>query len=133
MLRYEPQERDENSVFDGKRPSRWSAMRYKVLQARERGASAVIFVTGPIQDESKDFLPLLKNDGPQSPAGIPVLQIKTSVAQKWGVDLAQFQKDIDADLKPRPLDRFGARVTPARVGKLKAHRPPALGPDPGRK
>ncbi|PYQ62546.1 MAG: hypothetical protein DMF58_01430 [Acidobacteria bacterium] len=101
MLRYEPQERDENSIFDGKRPSRWSAMRYKVLQARERGATAVIFITGPIQDEAKDFLPILKNDGPQSPAGIPVLQVKTSVAQKWAIDLAQFQKDVDADLKPR--------------------------------
>ena len=30
MLRYEPQERDEKSPFDGRRPSRWSAMRYKV-------------------------------------------------------------------------------------------------------
>src|SRR5438093_3797136 len=109
MLRYEPQERDENSPFDGKRPSRWSAMRYKVLQARERGATAVIFVTGPIQDEAKDFLPVLKNDGPQSPAGIPVLQIKTSVAQKWGIDLAQFQKDVDADLKPR------SRVLPMTI------------------
>ncbi len=109
MLRYEPQERDENSIFDGKRPSRWSAMRYKVLQARERGATAVIFVTGPIQDEAKDFLPMLKNDGPQSPAGIPVLQVKTSVAQTWGIDLAQFQKDVDADLKPR------SRVLPMAI------------------
>jgi Tol biopolymer transport system component len=109
MLRYEPQERDEKSIFDGKRPSRWSAMRYKILQARERGATAVIFVTGPMQDEGKDFLPVLKNDGPQSPAGIPVLQVKTSVAQKWGIDLAQFQKDIDADLKPR------SRVLPMTI------------------
>ena len=109
MLRYEPQERDEKSPFDGKRPSRWSAMRYKVLQARERGAVAVIFITGPIQDEGKEFLPVLKNDGPQSPAGIPVLQVKTSVAQKWGVDLAQFQKDVDADLKPR------SRVLPTTI------------------
>ncbi len=101
MLRYEPQERDEKSPFDGKRPSRWSAMRYKVLQARERGATAVIFITGPMQDEGKDSLPALKNDGPQSPAGIPVLQVKTSVAARWGIDLAQFQKDVDADLKPR--------------------------------
>jgi Tol biopolymer transport system component len=109
MLRYEPQERDEKSVFDGKRPSRWSAMRYKILQARERGATAVIFVTGPMQDEGKDFLPVLKNDGPQSPAGIPVLQVKTSVAQKW-IDIAQFQKDVDADLKPR------SRVLPMTLG-----------------
>ena len=52
---------------------------------------------------------MLKNDGPQSPAGIPVLQVKTSVAQKWGIDLAQFQKDVDADLKPR------SRVLPMTI------------------
>ena len=100
MLRYEPQERDEKSVFDGRKPSRWSAMRYKAMQARERGAVAVVFVTGPVQDEAKDKLPALANDGPESPAGIPVIQVKTSTAQKW-VDLDQFQKDVDADLRPR--------------------------------
>ncbi len=100
MLRYEPQERDDKSVFDGKKPSRWSALRYKAMQARERGAVAVIFTTGPLQDEGKDKLPALANDGPESPTGIPVIQVKTSVAQKW-VDLAEFQKDVDADLKPR--------------------------------
>jgi TolB protein len=100
MLRYEPQEKDDNSVFDGRRPSRWSAMRYKAMQARERGAVAVVFVTGPLQDEAKDKLPALANDGPESPAGIPVIQVKTSTAARW-VDLAQFQKDVDADLKPR--------------------------------
>src|SRR5437773_4080998 len=100
MLRCEPQEKDEKSVFDGRKPSRWSAMRYKVLQARERGAVAVIFVTGPQQDEGKDKVPALANDGPQSAAGIPVIQVRMSTAQKW-VDLAQFQKDVDADLKPR--------------------------------
>jgi Tol biopolymer transport system component len=105
MLRYEPQERDEGSVFDGRRPSRWSAMRYKAMQARERGALAVIFVTGPMQDEGKDKLPALANDGPESPAGIPIIQVKTSTAQKWlapfQIDLAEFQKDVDANLKPR--------------------------------
>jgi TolB protein len=100
MLRYEPQERDEKSPFDGKRPSRWSAMRYKAMKARELGAAAVVFVTGPVQDEGKDKLPALVNDGPESPAGIPVIQVKTSVAQKW-LDLAQFQKEVDADLRPR--------------------------------
>lgn len=100
MLRYEPQERDDKSVFDGRKPSRWSAMRYKAMQARERGAVAVIFVTGPLQDEDKDKLPALTNDGPESPAGIPIIQVKTSTAQKW-IDLAAFQKDVDADLKPR--------------------------------
>ena len=114
MLRYEPQEKDENSRFDGRRPSRWSAPRYKVLQARERGAVAVIFTTGPLQDEEKDRLPILKNDGPESPAGIPVIQVKTSVAQKWlvpaGISLAEFQKAVDADVKPRSVGSTGVRV-----------------------
>jgi len=101
MLRYEPQEKDDASKFDGRKPSRWSAMRYKVLQARERGAAAVIFTTGPLQDEGKDKVPPLVNDGPESPAGIPVLQIKTSVAEKWLGDLTAWQKSVDADLKPR--------------------------------
>src|SRR5258707_6611132 len=102
MLRYEPQEKDDKSVFDGRKPSRWSALRYKVLQARERGAVAVVFVTGPLQADEKDRVPALKNDGPESPAGIPVLQLRTSSAQKLlGVDLAQWQKDVDGDLKAR--------------------------------
>jgi len=107
MLRYEPQEKDEASPFDGRKPSRYSAMRYKTLQARERGAVAVIFTTGPLQDEEKDKLPPLANDGPESPAGLPVLQVKTSVAQGWlqkaGVDLAKFQASVDRDLVPRSL------------------------------
>src|SRR3954466_14624661 len=101
MLRYEPQEKDDASKFDGPKPSRWSAMRYKVLQARERGAAAVIFATGPLQDEGKDKVPPLVNDGPESPAGIPVLPVKTSVAEKWVGDLTAWQKSVDADLKPR--------------------------------
>ncbi len=101
MMRYEPQEKDDTSKFDGRKPSRWSAMRYKVLQARERGAVAVIFTTGPLQDEGKDKVPPLVNDGPESPAGIPVLQVKTSVAQRWAGDLLAWQKQVDADLKPR--------------------------------
>src|SRR5213078_2378948 len=93
ILRYEPQEKDDASPFDGKKPSRWSALRYKVLKARERGAVAVIFATGPLQDDGKDKVPPLTNDGPESPAGIPVLQVKTSLAQKWVGDLTAFQKD----------------------------------------
>lgn len=105
MLRYEPQEKDDGSPFDGKRPSRWSALRYKTLQARERGASAVLFVTGPQQDEGTDKIPSLKNDGPESPAGIPVAQVKLSAASRWlakaGIDLAAFQSQVDRDLVPR--------------------------------
>jgi Tol biopolymer transport system component len=114
MLRYEPQERDEGSPFDGRRPSRWSAMRYKVLQVRERGAAAVVFVTGPLQDE-EDRLPALRNDGPESPSGIPVLQVRRRVAERWlgaaGIDLRRFQEEVDRDLRPRSVLVPGVRVS----------------------
>ncbi len=115
MLRYEPQEKDETSKFDGRRPSRWSAPRYKVLQARERGAVAVVFVDGPLQDEGKDKLPALRNDGPESPAGLPVVQVRLSVAKKWlagaGISLDDFQKAVDADVRPRSVASTGVRLT----------------------
>src|SRR3954451_15691518 len=117
MLRSEPQEKDDASKFDGRKPSRWSAMRYKVLQARERGAVAVIFTTGPLQDEGKDKVPPLVNDGPESPAGIPVLQVKTSVAEKWVGDLTSWQKQVDADLKPR------SRVLDTRISGVADVKP----------
>ena len=114
MLRYEPQEKDEASPFSGRRPSRFSALRYRVHQARERGAAAVVFVTGPLQDEGKDKLPALKNDGPESPAGLPVVQVRLSVAQAWlkgaGVDLRAFQEAVDRDLKPRSVASTGVRL-----------------------
>ena len=130
MLRYEPQEKDDKSVFDGRKPSRWSAMRYKVLQARQRGAVAVIFTTGPQQDEGKDRIPALKNDGPQSAAGIPVIQIKPSVVETWGVNLKEFQDAVDKDLKPRsrvlpmPLDgNVNVKATYATTSNVAALLP----------
>ncbi|MEO8348138.1 MAG: M20/M25/M40 family metallo-hydrolase, partial [Acidobacteriota bacterium] len=114
MLRYEPQEKDDTSRFDGRRPSRWSAIRYKVHRAREAGAVAVVFVTGPLQEPEQDRLPVLANDGPESAAGIPVIQVKRALAAKWlgraGLDLLRFQKAVDADVKPRSLAFVGVRI-----------------------
>jgi Tol biopolymer transport system component len=114
MLRYEPQEKDEASPFDGRKPSRWSSLRYKVRQARERGAVAVVFVTGPLQDEGQNKVPALKNDGPESPAGLPVVQVRLSVAEKWlgtiGIRLDEFQKGVDRDLVPRSKGSTGLRL-----------------------
>ena len=85
--------------FDGKRPSRWSALRYKVLQARERGAAAVVFVTGPLQDEGKDKLPALQRRTREpgrdpGPAGEDLG--RRSLASAGGIDLAAFQKTSTA-------------------------------------
>lgn len=111
MLRYEPQEKDDGSPFAGRRPSRWSSLRYRVHVARERGAVAVVFARGPAQSEGRDPLPDLSESSAESPAGLPVLEVRGSVAARWlgeaGIDVAAFQRDVDRDLSPRsePLGR----------------------------
>jgi Tol biopolymer transport system component len=107
-MRYEPGERDENSPFDGVRPTRWSELRYKALAAREAGAVALIFVSPPAEgDEEPERLPLLRNEVLLSRAGLPVLQITRNTADAWlasaGHDLAGLRADIDGDFQPRSL------------------------------
>lgn len=114
MLRYEPQESDDASPFSGSRPSRWSSMRYKVHEAKKRGAVAVVFATGPLHDAGGDRLPPLRNDGPQSDAGLPVVQVRRSVAQRWlgeHVDLKAFQQHVDRTLAPRSRAITAVRVS----------------------
>ncbi len=104
-LRYEPGERDEKSPFDGKRATRWSEIRTKALLAREAGAVALVLVAPPVEPDEPDRLPVMRVDGPQSDAGIPVIQVTRAVAESWmkagGQDLWALQAAIDADYKPR--------------------------------
>ena len=105
-LRYEPGEADAHSPFDGRRPTRWSDLRYKAHLAREAGAVALILVEPPGGNE-EDKLPRLKQLGPIARAGLPVLQVKRELAQRWlargGHDLSQLHAAIDSDYRPRSL------------------------------
>jgi TolB protein len=114
-LRYEPGESDEASPFDGRRPTRWSDLRYKAYLAREAGASALIFVTGPGADEpteggdtdEPERLPNVRSLGPTSHAGLPVLQVTRAVAERWlaaaGHDLRALQTAIDSSYAPHSV------------------------------
>ena len=75
MFRYEPQEKDDASIFDTEARAGGRRSGTRCSRPGSGGASAVVFVAGPLQDEGKDRLPALGNDGPESPAGIPVLQV----------------------------------------------------------
>jgi len=116
-LRYEPGESDAASPFDGKRPTRWSDLRYKALRMREAGAAALVFVTGPLNAEEteQDGLPRLKPEGPTSMAGLPVLQVTRAVASAWmksgGLDLKKLQTQIDKDYKPHSRALKGVRIS----------------------
>jgi hypothetical protein len=114
-MRFEPGEKDENSPFDGMRPSRWSDLRYKALVAREAGAAALIFVSPPEEgDEHPERLPLLKNEVLLSRAGLPVLQVTPEIADLWlgagGSSLAELRGAIDAGYEPRSTPLPSLRV-----------------------
>ncbi len=101
-MRYEPRESDAQSPFDGKRPSRFSALRYKALKAREAGAKAIVFVSPPGDDE--DRLPRTGRRGAVSNAGIPVIQVSRGVVEQWfeaaGEDLEALHGEIETTLEP---------------------------------
>jgi aminopeptidase YwaD len=116
-MRYEPGESDPESPFDGKRPSRFSDLRYKALKAREAGAAALILVSPPGDDgdPEDDPLPRLVRRGPLSNAGIPVLQITRKLARTWldlaGQDLSALRASIEADYRPHSTELPNLRVS----------------------
>jgi Peptidase family M28/PDZ domain/PA domain len=105
VLRNEPQKDDPNSVFDGRQPTRHSALVNKAINARNHGARALILVNdapGPGEDDR--LIPFDSLSGPQNP-GIMLLQVSRSVADGWlapaAKSLTSLQKSIDEKLEPQ--------------------------------
>ncbi len=71
---------------DGDNPhskyAKQSALRYKAMQAREKGAKALLLVTSS-SDDSSDALVKLKFDNSTSDAGIPVFSVSRSIVNEW--------------------------------------------------
>jgi aminopeptidase YwaD len=104
LLRHEPQENDEQSVFAGKTLTQYAQFAYKATNARTHGAAGVILVNDVLAHAGEDDLPKFGNvDGPAE-SGIPFLQVKEKVVDPWFTDngkhLEQIEADIDQNLKP---------------------------------
>ena len=106
LLRDEPQEFDENSVFAGRAYTSHAQLFAKAANAKFHGAKAVILVADLAAHPSEGdalakFSPLV---GPDN-AGIPFLQVREAVAERWlrtaGKNLRAIEQDIDKDLKPQ--------------------------------
>jgi hypothetical protein len=116
-MRFEPGEEDPDSPFEGRRPTRWSDLRYKAFTARERGAAALVLVDPPRTGETDapDKLPALKSYGPVSRAGLPVFQVSRATADEWlaeaGTDLASVVSAIASDYRPRSMPLDGLRAS----------------------
>lgn len=136
LLRHEPQEFDEKSVFAGKVYTTHAQLTNKAVNARFHGAKAVVFVNDVSNHTDADSLDRFSsNVGPNSP-DIPFVQVRAEIADKWlamaGTSLKSWIAEVDKDLKPKPLEIPGLTVNVAvEVVREKKDVPNVAGYLPG--
>jgi Tol biopolymer transport system component len=97
ILRYVPED-----VEPARRAhlNRYSGLRYKAMMARERGAKAVLVVTGPNSPNAGELLPL-SGDGSSAGSGIIAASISGTAADSLlapgGKNLKDLQKALDGE------------------------------------
>ena len=105
LLRHEPQEFDEKSVFEGKVYTAHSQMFSKAANAKFHGAKAVLLVNdvGTHSGDPDDLEKFGATAGPDN-AGLEFVQVKANVVNKWlalsGKNLEAIESGIDKDLHP---------------------------------
>lgn len=106
LLRHEPQELDDKSVFDGKVYTAHAQIFSKATNAKIHGAKAVLMVND-VAAHSNDADELEKFGATAGPAnaGIEFVQVKADAVDKWfelaGKKLETIETDIDKGLHPR--------------------------------
>jgi len=106
VLRHEPQENDEKSVFAGKMLTQHAQFWSKAANAKRHGAAALLLVNDR-SNHTRDADRIQRFGGAAGPidAGIPAVQIKTAVLEEWfkqaGKDLNGVAAELDKGLKPQ--------------------------------
>jgi membrane-associated protease RseP (regulator of RpoE activity) len=127
VMRHEPAEEDENSPFDGASPTYYSDLKYKAINAREHGASALVLFTDPLnhEDVENDLLEFDSGAGKTS-EGIPCVQITLAAARglfkNAGLDVEDLQAGIDKSVKPHSIALEGVVLSVTMVISREAHR-----------
>jgi hypothetical protein len=98
VLRFGPDGNDPQSRWAG-----FTALRFKAATARDKGAAALLVVTGPRTKDAKDELVPLRADASLVDAGLPAFSITRPVAESLGADLDALQKAVDEG-KPAPME-----------------------------
>jgi Zn-dependent M28 family amino/carboxypeptidase len=105
VLRHEPQEADDKSVFDGKRLTAHAGTANKLVNAKQHGARAVLLVNDtPNHPGEDDGLEKIAGGIGQEDIGIPAQQITGKAAERLlqssHKDLAGLVSAIDRELHP---------------------------------
>jgi hypothetical protein len=103
VLRREPPAFQEKSGRQG--PTPHSHLVTKAINARNRGARAVILVNGNLGKEEQDLLLRFEKLAGPEDVGIPIVQVKNDAAESWlqaaGASMSQLQREIDEKSEPR--------------------------------
>jgi hypothetical protein len=103
VLRHEPQENDEKSVFAGKQLTTHAEIVNKAINARNHGAVGMILVNdlGNHPGEPDELIKFGTLTGPEE-MQIAAVQVKAAVAEEWlkpsGKSLEELRQAIDKDL-----------------------------------
>ncbi len=97
-LRFSPEGNNPHGDFYS-----FASLRRKATMAREKGARGIIFVTGPLQSDEDDLVPLRYDNSP-SRSGIGAISLKREIAEAIfaaeGKSLEDIQKQIDEQKSP---------------------------------
>ena len=103
VLRHEPQENDDKSVFEGRQLTSHAEIASKATDAKNHGAVGMILVNdlGNHPGDADGLLGLDDISGPQE-MSMPIIQVKPTVVDGWlkpsGKTLDDFRQQIDKDL-----------------------------------
>jgi hypothetical protein len=116
IIRHEPQEMDEKSVFAGKNFTAHAQFAMKAANAKAHGARGVILVNDvPVHPTDGDAFEKFGRTAGPGDAGILFLQIHAAEADKLlagaGKSLQGTITSIDHNLKPQSADLPGVRVS----------------------
>jgi hypothetical protein len=95
-----PREPDPKSTFRDPKNHRYGEWRYKVTNARDHGAAAVLAVRDDWNHPGKDDIPAWKGS-PSSRAGLVAARVTLAALAAAGIDAAALATPIATDLKPR--------------------------------
>lgn len=109
VLRYTPDGYDPKSPFYN-----YAALRYKALNAREKGAKAIIFVT-PYSQEEEENLTTIGIDYSYSDSGIQSLIIKREKAEELLLNTANNLKSLEEKLAKKKNSSFIFTDTTASI------------------
>ncbi len=108
-MRYNPEHDSSKTEFD-----RYSTYRQKAINAKDKGAAAIIFVNGWAPTNDEDPLMELHYDGAAAINDFAVMQIKRSVADELfkakKINFADYQKQIDSAKKPASFELKDVKV-----------------------